>query len=217
MVLERIDDSALIEVLSPSDAVAVERHSATRSGAVRRHPPVIFVLDGHFRAIAYFDRLLSPERLPEFERRASELGEIVRCHLEAQGNEAPTGYSEIVRGGALVRVMRLGGLMQGFVVFVEPLRRRGPSAEAAERYRLSSRESQILDCLLRGMSSAEASLLLRISEATVQSHIRNIGLKMQCSRRAEIVARAMGANHGAVTFPRPRGVDAEGGRGRSDG
>jgi DNA-binding CsgD family transcriptional regulator len=159
---------------------------------------VIVVLDGQFRAIAHFNQLISRERLPEFERRARELGDIVRCHFEVRVNEAPGRYSEITRGDDLVRVMRVDGSMQGFVVFVEPLRRRSPSAVAAARYGLSAREGQILDCLVRGISSAEVARLLRISKVTVHSHIRNIGFKMHCSRRAEIVARAMGTIDGAA-------------------
>jgi DNA-binding NarL/FixJ family response regulator len=137
---------------------------------------------------------MSPERRPELERWATELGATIRRHLNAPGSEPKAAYWEIAGGDRLVRIMRLCGSLAGFVVMVEPLRRRRASAEAAMLYRLSARESEVLECLLRGMSGADVADTLRISETTVQSHIRNIGLKMHCSRRAEIVARAIGAS-----------------------
>jgi DNA-binding CsgD family transcriptional regulator len=115
--------------------------------------------------------------------------------MESQQSDPGASYSELASGDRLIRIMRMRGSLGGFVVLVEALRRRRPSADATLRYRLSAREGEVLECLLRGMPGAAVAESLGISEATVQSHIRNIGLKMQCSRRAEIVARTMEVVH----------------------
>jgi DNA-binding CsgD family transcriptional regulator len=151
------------------------------------------LLDERFRAIALFDGAASAAGLSEVERRASELGEVIRRHFASRGSELEGGYAEIAAGDDLIRILPLRGTLRGSFILVEPLRRLRAAGDAAIRYHLSRRESQVLEYLLQGTPSAEIAELLGTSEATTLSHIHNIGLKMRCTRRAEIVARARGA------------------------
>ncbi|WP_246362923.1 helix-turn-helix transcriptional regulator [Paenibacillus alba] len=57
----------------------------------------------------------------------------------------------------------------------------------AEAYGLSEREKQILDGLLRGFSTKELALSLRISTYTVQDHLKSIFVKTGVTSRRELI------------------------------
>ncbi|WP_281941612.1 helix-turn-helix transcriptional regulator [Paenibacillus tyrfis] len=59
----------------------------------------------------------------------------------------------------------------------------------AEACELSEREKQILDALIRGMSTKELALSLHISAYTVQDHIKSIFVKTGVSSRRDLVWR----------------------------
>ena len=65
------------------------------------------------------------------------------------------------------------------------------STTASEDTLLSERELQVLRCLARGLTTAQTSLELFISENTVKTHTRHILEKMGVNNRVEAVARAM--------------------------
>lgn len=65
------------------------------------------------------------------------------------------------------------------------------STAASEDTLLSERELQVLRCLARGLTTAQTSLELFISENTVKTHTRHILEKMGVNNRVEAVARAM--------------------------
>jgi DNA-binding NarL/FixJ family response regulator len=56
---------------------------------------------------------------------------------------------------------------------------------------LSKREREVLDCLARGMTSAQIAGDLFISENTVKTHVRHILEKLEASNRAEAVSKAI--------------------------
>jgi len=56
---------------------------------------------------------------------------------------------------------------------------------------LSSREMEVLVCLSQGMTTAQISADLFISENTVKTHVRHILEKLEASNRAEAVSKAM--------------------------
>ncbi|KEQ23144.1 helix-turn-helix domain-containing protein [Paenibacillus tyrfis] len=58
-----------------------------------------------------------------------------------------------------------------------------------EACELSEREKQILDALIRGMSTKELALSLHISAYTVQDHIKSIFVKTGVSSRRDLVWR----------------------------
>ncbi|NEW08646.1 helix-turn-helix transcriptional regulator [Paenibacillus sp. SYP-B3998] len=59
----------------------------------------------------------------------------------------------------------------------------------AETCGLSEREKQILDALVRGMSTKELALSFHISAYTVQDHLKSIFVKTKVSSRRELVWR----------------------------
>jgi DNA-binding NarL/FixJ family response regulator len=58
-----------------------------------------------------------------------------------------------------------------------------------EQYRLTTREKEILELLIKGLSYKEISAKCYISIDTLNSHIRNIYSKLNVHSRAEIAAR----------------------------
>jgi DNA-binding NarL/FixJ family response regulator len=56
---------------------------------------------------------------------------------------------------------------------------------------LSKREMDVLNCLAKGMTSAQIAKDLFISENTVKTHVRHILEKLEASNRAEAVSRAI--------------------------
>lgn len=90
-----------------------------------------------------------------------------------------------------IRASRLNGPDRGLRLAVS-FEQAGPAdtlrlmAEACE---LSEREKQILDALIRGMSTKELALSLHISPYTVQDHIKSIFGKTGVSSRGELIWR----------------------------
>jgi len=93
--------------------------------------------------------------------------------------------------GEVVRVSALRGEMAGYAVVLE--RRRSPRAirTTCVTFGLSQRECDVLELIVAGMSTAEIGRRLNIADATVQSHVRNVGIKMGCSKRSAMIARAL--------------------------
>jgi DNA-binding NarL/FixJ family response regulator len=56
---------------------------------------------------------------------------------------------------------------------------------------LSSREMEVLKCLAQGMTTAQISSDLFISDNTVKTHVRHILDKLEAANRAEAVSKAM--------------------------
>jgi len=62
----------------------------------------------------------------------------------------------------------------------------GPGA-----HNLSDREMEVLQCLANGMTTAQISHELFISDNTVKTHVRHIMEKLEASNRAEAVGKAL--------------------------
>ena len=57
--------------------------------------------------------------------------------------------------------------------------------------KLSKREMEVLNCLAKGMTSAQVAEELFISENTVKTHVRHILEKLEAGNRAEAVSKAV--------------------------
>lgn len=61
----------------------------------------------------------------------------------------------------------------------------------SQDFGLSSREMEVLRCLAQGMTTAQISSDLFISDNTVKTHVRHILEKLDASNRAEAVSKAL--------------------------
>ncbi len=104
-----------------------------------------------------------------------------------------TSLVEAVGDDEVVRVIPLSGNMPcRFAIFVEPQDRHDRLSSAAHRFGLTVRETEIVAALIRGEPTTEIAADLHISVYTVQQHITNIGRKLDCTKRSEIVAAVLG-------------------------
>ncbi|MGZ6613185.1 MAG: PAS domain S-box protein [Solirubrobacteraceae bacterium] len=76
----------------------------------------------------------------------------------------------------------------------ELARRTGGGPEPERHAPLTTRQLQILGLVAEGLTSAEISRRLFVSEATVKWHVKQILTKTRSSNRAEAVARVLGAS-----------------------
>lgn len=174
----------LIIDLSRGDSHEILRMCEDETGIGRRLPPCVYIFDAGRRLVGSFEMPAAGERaLSGGERDGDELTSILRGLLTPAG-----------RGSSATRAVILRGSFSGYAVLIEPERRRDAIRDASVRCRLSARESEILDFLVRGRKRCEIASKLGIGEPTVQSHVRKIGSKLGCKHRSEIVARALGVS-----------------------
>ena len=150
----------------------------------RRRAPRVYVTD------ATGDLLLRgvAEGSLSFETR----GTVMKLLAGSPSDDVVFGLAST---GELIRLVRLHGDGEGkpcYALFIEVLATRSPIEAASERYGLSEREREILPHLLRGSSTGEIAGHFVIAESTVATHVRNIGSKMNASKRKEIVAAVLG-------------------------
>lgn len=72
-----------------------------------------------------------------------------------------------------------------------------PVEEAADRYRLTAREAEVLEMILTGSSNQQIAEALYISLPTVKTHVSNIFRKMGVTRRMELADRLRRPPEGA--------------------
>jgi DNA-binding NarL/FixJ family response regulator len=74
--------------------------------------------------------------------------------------------------------------------FVDSLLQTGAARQTLHPVGLSSRENDVLDCLLENLSNKEIASRLNISERTVKFHVSNLLGKFGVQRRADLILQA---------------------------
>ncbi len=87
---------------------------------------------------------------------------------------------EVHRGGSVIQPRLARRLLRLFQVVQDP---EGPS--------LTPREAQILELIAKGLSNRLAAETLRVSPATVRTHLEHIYAKLEVSNRTEAVMEAI--------------------------
>jgi DNA-binding CsgD family transcriptional regulator len=90
----------------------------------------------------------------------------------------------------LLRMMPLNGdPTNAFAVVVEGRRGRSRLVEAATRYRLTRRETEVLRLLLAHRTNNEIAQELCIAEGTVSDHLKSLFRKTDSKRRTELLTK----------------------------
>lgn len=98
----------------------------------------------------------------------------------------------ITVGPVAIRMRRLHGEQgSAIALFVRRLAQRDPLRSAATHYSLSNREVDVLRLVLEGMSGAEISALLCISEGTVKDYFEHLLRKTTAKNRSEMIAKVL--------------------------
>jgi DNA-binding CsgD family transcriptional regulator len=166
------------------------------TGAGLRFLPTFYVLDEAFQTVGCCEGPIFADRLPPNGIRDRDpFAAILQQIARSERDEPQPAYAVRIYQGLVVHAARVSGSFSGYVAWIEPEWWRGAIRDARARSRLSAREYEILDLLVLGLRRSEIARDLGIAETTVQSHIRKIGSKLGCTRRSDIVARALGVLH----------------------
>jgi DNA-binding CsgD family transcriptional regulator len=96
----------------------------------------------------------------------------------------------------IVHIVPLGASLFGCVaIFVDNFSHRGSIFESAKTFRLTKRESQVLELIMAGKSNGQIAALLFIAEYTVSDHVKSIKRKMNVNKRVEIFRRLFTSDH----------------------
>ncbi len=170
---------------------SADRFGGTFSDLSRlRGVPLVFVVDRAFRISAVCGGSPSNDAAVA-SRWKLEIEPIVRALVERGNGGADEAYTGTLSPEEVVRVFSLRGEFGGYAVFVERRRSRKSIRTTCVQYGLSQREFDVLELVVAGKNSSDIGRQLSISDATVQSHVRNVGIKMGCTKRSAMIAKAL--------------------------
>lgn len=135
--------------------------------------------------------VLSDYEDPESIREAFELG--VRGYI-------PTSLASLVAFGAVHLVCVGGTFAPAGALLSQTDRPQSPPTREPLIEGFTLRQSQILDCLRRGMANKLIAYELSMCESTVKVHIRNIMKKLNATNRTEVAYLTRGFFEGADQY-----------------
>ena len=91
---------------------------------------------------------------------------------------------EVKDGGSVIQPSLARSLLRQFQVPAQP-------GKEEELPRLTPREVEILQIIAKGLSNAEAAKVLKISRATIRTHLEHIYAKMAVSNRVEAITEGI--------------------------
>jgi DNA-binding NarL/FixJ family response regulator len=92
--------------------------------------------------------------------------------------------SEVRDGGSVIQPSLARSLLRQFQV-------QAPPGKEEEMPSLTPREVEILQIIAKGLSNAEAAKVLKISRATIRTHLEHIYAKMAVSNRVEAITEGI--------------------------
>jgi DNA-binding NarL/FixJ family response regulator len=151
-----------------------------------RSAPTFFILDDAL-TVTFASAQDHGSARPELP---AEIRATVARLRESMNSSGETSAVAVSSPSEVVRVQRLDAKdgRPHYAVFFERFAVRNSVHKAAARFKLSSRETEVLEGLMRGESTNEIAARLYVAPTTVQEHIRKIGRKTNVTKRSEIVA-----------------------------
>jgi DNA-binding CsgD family transcriptional regulator len=146
----------------------------------RRGTPSLFVCDKTCKTLFSTPGLAERE---DFEKSKRLLGRMFSEALPE--NEV----FETLNENVILRIMPLSGNVGFYAVFLESPSGRESLESAAQLYRLTKREVEVLGLVLRGLSGIQIAQRLFITEGTVGDHMKSLFRKTKTNRRSALVAR----------------------------
>ncbi|MBN2493317.1 MAG: response regulator transcription factor [Deltaproteobacteria bacterium] len=96
---------------------------------------------------------------------------------------------DVHAGGSVIQPSLARSLLRHFRVREEP-------AKEEDTPQLTPREIEILQIIAKGLSNSEAAKVLKVSRATIRTHLEHIYSKMSVSNRVEAITE--GIRHGII-------------------
>jgi DNA-binding CsgD family transcriptional regulator len=174
-------------------------HRQAVRNAARRLSPSFLIFDSELAIV-----MRSPELDMEGMLEPLFVERVVQALRRTAPERADGGLTfEAIDDETILRMVPLAGKRSGSTaVFIERIEDRRSVTLAAVEYRLTPRETEVLDLLVRSRTSAEIADRLSISETTVGDHVKSVMRKVNCSRRSELIARVYKLDHDASQIDR---------------
>jgi DNA-binding NarL/FixJ family response regulator len=159
----------------------------------------IYVLDG-FSTGMYTETVVAGIRARHVNARVivvvGRIQKVDHFPLLQLGVKGLVAYSTAARllGRAITTVAGGGIWMPRTLIssFLDRMLRPSPQAAGAGAHRrLSVREREVLDCVLKNQSNKEISTTLHIAESTVKFHLQQIFHKLGVRRRADLILQSI--------------------------
>ncbi len=176
--------------------------------AQRARPQIILLDEGYRVALAEWDTGFEIFRKLGLEARYAtrlfpHVESAVRTVVDALQTNPLADNSITFDGSLVIRVTLLGGEQQYVALYVEPSRRREDLRGAAQRFRLTQRQIEVLGFVLEGRSAKEIAQTLSISETTVGDYFKQLLARTNARNRADMVARVMNWTEGKARAQTP--------------
>jgi len=138
------------------------------------------------------DLVLLDVRMPgmtglECARRLLHSDPAVRIVMLTAGDDPQTVATAVANGAAGYITKDATRLEMGLAIHHVGARDR-PAAQVTPQFKLSERETQVLDAMSRGLSNGEIGRELYLSEDTIKTHARRLYRKLRAADRAQAVA-----------------------------
>jgi DNA-binding NarL/FixJ family response regulator len=189
---------------TPSRILGAATTAAEGLALVRQHQPSLLLVSDRLEEGCGVDLVVQVKRgHPEVRTLlvVSQEHQLALIHTaQRAGCDGIVAESRLLQGSGLQALQSVlgGGLFLDRSLV-------GASRTAQEpgsgHERLSARERQVLDRVVRGLSNSEIAGELMVSVETVKSHVRNVLLKLRV--RGRIQAVVTGLRLGLVDWPRP--------------
>jgi DNA-binding CsgD family transcriptional regulator len=154
----------------------------------RRTPPEFLILNAAKDVVLVSPGLETDTVLPG----------VRRALLRAAAEPTHGQMFEAIDETTVVRIVPMADeYVQHFVVFVERVGGRGSLREAAKRFHLTRRETEVLGLVVRSFTNAQIAETLVIAHATAGDHVKSLLRKIGCSRRSELIARVYDLDRGS--------------------
>ncbi|MFC2026023.1 response regulator [Chloroflexota bacterium] len=200
-----VDDHALfraglISLLKdmPEFAVVGEAESGLEAlELVDRVKPDVLLLDVNMPGLGGIETVKSLRSLPKYEQPHILMLTISKNDQDLMGAISAGADGYLLKSAEPEELRKAILLLnQGMSVISPQVTRKVLNAVDADRARkpvqaLSSREMEVLECLVAGRKTQRIAVDLVISENTVKTHIRHIFEKLEVSTRAEAAIKAL--------------------------
>ncbi|MBV8491782.1 MAG: response regulator transcription factor [Candidatus Eremiobacteraeota bacterium] len=154
----------------------------------QRRTPKFFIADANGAAMYCASELTGSPLLARSRH-------VLEALLERDGEIRGLTFEQL-DADVMLRIVPLAGSEAAcYAVFLEPVKSRNSVGSAVKRYDVSRRESEVLELLVAGLTTAQIAERLCISEGTVGDHVKSLFRKTRTNKRSELVARVFRGPH----------------------
>ena len=197
------NDSVSLDALSILGGDAEQRQDLIAENELdllrRRSTPALYVVDEFLNVLHYREDPLERRRDCKMPQGGKTLPPLIERTVVAllrrtlSANAQAEVLSAAPNRSIVVRLVRLqGNGSAAFAIIADRVKIRAHMDALAQRYKLSTRERQVLRLLSRGAKNSEIASQLHIAESTAIFHVKQLLAKTHSRNRTELVSKIIG-------------------------